>query len=72
MKFEPIPIGFASPFGVRRDRKTSTNSIISKLISQGGVRASASLLNGSIGSCMVGGSKTNLNIESLHDVLVQI
>ena len=29
-----------------------------KLISKGGVRASASLLNGSIGSFMVGGSKT--------------
>ena len=39
---------------------------------QGDLNCLKSLLNGSIGSCMVGGSKTNLNIESLHDVLVQI
>ena len=27
VKFEPIPIGFASPFGVRRDRKTSSSAL---------------------------------------------
>ena len=39
---------------------------------QGVFNCLMSLLNGSLGSCMVGGGKTNLNIESLQDILLQV